>query len=257
MDVGLTLPSTLSPSKLSSFTSCALQFKYNAIDKLPQAPTAQTFLGTTVHRALELLFRDVPPGERDRMAGLVSLDQAWFEAKGTDDWKSLALHPSDQREMYVQSAELVENYFDLENPNEVNAIGIELQMEAQLGSIRLRGILDRLDATDEGLIVVDYKTGKVPDERFEKGRLDGMAMYSFMCEQVLGHRPAKVVLMYLAGPTSIIATPSDHTTAGLRRKAEAVWSAVERACETDGFQPRPSKLCDWCAYKPICPAHAA
>lgn len=251
----LTLPTTLSPSKLSSFTACGLQFKYSAIDKLPSPQTPETFLGTTVHRALELLFRDVPAGERDRMTGLVCLDQAWWEAKETDDWKSFALSPPDQRRMYLDSAALVENYFDLEDPNKVDPIGLELRMEAQVGAIRLRGVLDRLDATDEGLVVVDYKTGKVPDERYEKGRLDGMHFYSLLCEQVLGQRPAKVTLLYLVGPTAITATPSDRSAAGLRRKAEAVWAAVEKACETDDFQPRPSGLCNWCAYKPICPAH--
>jgi putative RecB family exonuclease len=28
-----------------------------------------------------------------------------------------------------------------------------------------------------------------------------------------------------------------------------------RAIERNEFRPRPTKLCDWCFFKTICPAH--
>jgi putative RecB family exonuclease len=28
-----------------------------------------------------------------------------------------------------------------------------------------------------------------------------------------------------------------------------------RAIEKNEFRPRPTKLCDWCFFKTICPAH--
>jgi len=35
---------------------------------------------------------------------------------------------------------------------------------------------------------------------------------------------------------------------------EAVWQAIERARAARDWRPRPGRLCDWCAHKPICPA---
>jgi putative RecB family exonuclease len=37
-------------------------------------------------------------------------------------------------------------------------------------------------------------------------------------------------------------------------RTTAVWSAVERACTTGDFRPRPSKLCDYCSFQRWCPA---
>jgi putative RecB family exonuclease len=37
-------------------------------------------------------------------------------------------------------------------------------------------------------------------------------------------------------------------------RTTAVWSAVERACTTGDFRPRPSRLCDHCSFQRWCPA---
>ena len=91
-------------------------------------------------------------------------------------------------------------------------------------------------------------------ERQEQQRLAGVAFYSLLCERLFGRRPAKVQLLYLADPVAIIAEPTDQASRGLRRKLTAVWAAIERSCEREDFRPRPSKLCDWCAFQTHCPA---
>ena len=63
------LPSTLSPSKVSTFKDCALAFRFSAIDKLPEPSSVPAVKGTLVHRALELLFATPPPARtRDAAA---------------------------------------------------------------------------------------------------------------------------------------------------------------------------------------------
>jgi putative RecB family exonuclease len=61
-------------------------------------------------------------------------------------------------------------------------------------------------------------------------------------------------LLYLKEPTAIINRPTEQSTRGLERKVLAVWKAIERAHEHDDFRPKPSRLCDWCAFKTYCPA---
>jgi putative RecB family exonuclease len=34
-----------------------------------------------------------------------------------------------------------------------------------------------------------------------------------------------------------------------------LWSAIERACAVDDFRPRPGPLCEYCAFRPYCPAY--
>jgi putative RecB family exonuclease len=82
----------------------------------------------------------------------------------------------------------------------------------------------------------------------------GVHFYAFLCEQVLGRRPARIQLLHLAEPVAISLVPSEQSIRGLRTRTEAIWAAVERACENEDFRPKVSKLCDYCAFKAYCPA---
>jgi len=84
---------------------------------------------------------------------------------------------------------------------------------------------------DGGLVITDYKTGKVPGLAQEQARLGGVHFYAFLCEQVLGRRPARIQLLYLSEPLAIVAEPTDQSIRGLQQRTTAIWSAVERACE--------------------------
>ena len=158
----------------------------------------------------------------------------------------------------VDARTLVDNYFRLEDPNEARAVGIELGVETVVDGMRLRGIIDRLDVTDGGgLIVVDYKTGRAPSERFERGSMGGVQTYALLCESLLGRAPTEVRLLYLRQPVAISSVPSAQTIRGQRRRAVAVWSAIERACDAEDFRPHVSPLCNHCHFKTSCPAFAA
>jgi len=50
-----------------------------------------------------------------------------------------------------------------------------------------------------------------------------------------------VCLYYLSKPEAIIATPTAQSVAGVGRRADALWTAILRACERDDFRPRPSR----------------
>ena len=250
----LPLPTSLSPSKVAAFRDCALAFRYATIDRLPEPPSPSAAKGTLVHRALELL-HCLPPAERTPDAALAALATATDDVLAGEEYASLEL---DDRDEFLADAEsLVRRYFTIEDPTAVRAIGLELRMEAEVGGVRLRGIIDRLELdADGGLVVTDYKTGRVPSERFEQGKLGGVHFYAFLCEAVLGQRPSKIQLLYLRDPVMIVATPSDQSIRGLQKRVGAIWTAVERACERDDFRPNPGRLCDWCAFKPLCPAWA-
>ena len=160
---------------------------------------------------------------------------------------------------FVEDArKLVANYFLLEDPNDARAVGIELGVETEFDGLRLRGIIDRLDVLPDGrLVVVDYKTGRAPSERFERGSLGGVQTYALLCESMLGQAPAEVRLLYLRQPLAITAVASDQTIRGQRKRAVAVWSAIERACDAEDFRPNVGPLCDYCNFKSSCPAFAA
>jgi putative RecB family exonuclease len=254
--MALTLPRSLSPSKLSAFKDCPLAFRFAAIDRLPEAPAPHMVKGTLVHSALERLFWDHPRGERSPDAARHALDLAWQALQEDPELVCLELTDAEREAFVADAAALVDGYLRLEDPDAVNAVGVELTLEADVTGLRLRGIIDRLDVTDDGeLEVVDYKTGRVPSVNQEQQRLGGVQFYALLCEQVLGRRPSRIRLMYLREPLVIEAVPSEQAVRGTRQRTSAVWSAIERACESEDFRPRPSALCNWCSFRSLCPIY--
>jgi putative RecB family exonuclease len=74
-----------------------------------------------------------------------------------------------------------------------------------------------------------------------------------MCEQVLGRRPSAVRLMYLRSGTTLTASPTGSSLRFVTNRATAVWQALDKACTSGDFRPKPSGLCSFCAFKEWCP----
>ena len=248
------IPSSLSPSRVSSFTSCPMQFRFSSVQRLPEPPGVATTRGSVVHLALEKLF-ERPAAERtpDALAGCLS--EALDDYADDPDFIGLRLDEDAVETFRRDCDRLVERYFDMEDPREIRAIGLEVRMAAKVGDLELRGIIDRLELDDDGeLVVTDYKTGRAPSGRFEQKSLAGVHFYSFLCEAVLGRRPSKIRLMYLSSGETIETVPSAQSVRFIDTRTTAVWKAVERACTTGDFRPNQSRLCDWCSFRQWCPA---
>lgn len=250
----MTPPRTLSPSKVSTFTQCALRFRYSAIDKLPEPPSEAATKGTLVHAALERLFT-LEPDDRTKAASRDCLAAAIDAIRTEEDFTGLELGPHDEAAFFADAEVLVENYFAMEDPTTIRPIGIEMMLEVPRNGYALRGIIDRLELDDDGeLVVSDYKTGRAPAPQYAHKRMDGLKLYASMCHEMLGRRPARVQLLYLRDGTIVEATPTAQELDGMSRRVDAIWHAVERSCATDDFRPKPSRLCDWCSFQAHCPA---
>jgi putative RecB family exonuclease len=248
------VPSSLSPSRVESFLSCPLAFRFSSIERLPEPPTAHATKGSLVHRALELLFLQ-PATARTGEAAEAAFGAAVAEYREHPDFTLLGFAEAEAELFLADAWSLVQGYLAMEDPSEVREIGLELRLEAQVGPLALRGIIDRLELDAEGrLVVTDYKTGRAPGLRYEQSRLAGVHFYSFLCEEVLGQRPAAIRLMYLRTGETITAVPSAQSVRFLTTRTTAVWKAVEKACQTGDFRPRQGALCSSCAYQPWCPA---
>jgi putative RecB family exonuclease len=233
-----------------------MAFKFSAIDRLAEQPSPWTVKGTIVHLALERLHADVPSGARTPDAADTLVVDATADILGRPECEGLDVGDHD---LFVADAQLLaRNAFLLEDPNQVQAIGLELKLEAEVDGVVLRGIIDRLDLRPDGsLVVVDYKTGRAPRRSDERARLTGVHLYASLIEQSFGVVPASVELLHLREPLVLSSTPTDRSRRGLRQKTSAIWTAIERACASDGFQARPSGLCSVCGYQAICPAWVA
>jgi putative RecB family exonuclease len=251
----LPLPTSLSPSKVSAFKDCALAFRLSVIDHLPEPPSRHAAKGTLVHRVLELLMYEEEPEGRTPEAARAKLERAVPEVLDGDEYRSIAWAPGEREEFVADAAGLVDNYFRLEDPRSVCVLGTELRLSVEIGTLRLSGIIDRLEVDPAGeLVVTDYKTGRAPSTQVEQTRLVGVHFYAFLCEQILGRRPARIQLLHLREPVAISTVPSEQSVRGLRQQTAAVWAAIESACQREDFRPKPGRLCEYCAYRDLCPA---
>ena len=250
-------PVALSPSRASDFMTCPLLYRFRVIDRIPEPPTPATARGTLVHAVLERLF-DRPAAERTPGAAAGLVDPEWLRLCAGDAGLASLFTEEPEREQFIADAHAaLTGYFRLEDPRRLEPAQREWYVETELPSgLRLRGYIDRLDASPAGdLRVVDYKTGKVPREAYEASALFQMKFYALVIWRLRGVIPRVLQLMYLSGEGEVLRyCPDEADLRATERKLDALWTAISRARQSGDWRPRPSRLCDWCRHKALCPA---
>jgi putative RecB family exonuclease len=252
---------TLSPSRASDFMTCPLLYRFRTIDRLPERPSPEATRGTVVHAVLERLF-DLPPAERTPEQAVALLYPQWeallevepeIATLFDDDTDGTAL-----RGWLASAEELVRRYFSLEDPTRLEPAERELYVETTLDSgLCLRGYVDRLDrAPGTGALrVVDYKTGNAPREGFEQRAMFQMRFYALVLWRLHGQVPKLLQLIYLGSGEILRYEPDEADLRATERKLAALWRAIERAVESGDWRPNPTRMCDWCNHKALCPAY--
>ena len=94
----------------------------------------------------------------------------------------------------------------------------------------------------------------MPLEAYEASALFQMKFYALVIWRLRGVIPRVLQLMYLSGDGEVLRySPDEADLRATERKLEALWAAISRARETGDWRPRPSRLCDWCRHKALCP----
>ena len=245
----------LSPSRAADFMTCPLLYRFRVIDRLPEPPTQATARGTLVHAALERLF-DLPAAERTPEAARALLVPEWERLAAAEPELAALFGDEAGWADWLQSATaILDAYFTLEDPRRLEPAARESYVETTLPSgLRLRGYIDRLDVAPGGEIrIVDYKTGRAPREAYEASALFQMKFYALVIWRLRGRVPRLLQLMYLAESQILRYVPEESDLVATERKITALWQAIERARAAGDWRPRPSRLCDWCNHKALCP----
>ncbi|RCW40455.1 putative RecB family exonuclease [Halopolyspora algeriensis] len=249
----------LSPSRAGDFKQCPLLYRFRVVDRLPETPTRAQVRGTVVHSALERLFA-LPVSERDPAHARELLTPGWEELLTQQPELGTLFDGPDDPELtsWLESAStLLDSYFELEDPRRLEPEACELKVETELDTgVLLRGFIDRVDVAPTGEIrLVDYKTGAAPREVGEAKALFQMKFYALVLWRTRGELPRQLLLMYLADKQSLAYTPDEAELRRFERTLNAIWQAILRAGRSGDFRPNPSKLCNYCDHKPLCPAH--
>jgi len=244
----------LSPSAVSEYENCPQLYKYRKIDKLPEPPSLDAERGTLIHTILQDLF-EFPSQERTPQTAIDLLPSRW--AAQLEGKPALLEMVSSEKEWLDRASSLLQTYFTLENPSTFEATHREMHLEDDFDSdIYLHGYVDRLDIAPTGEVrIVDYKTGKSPRPGWEEKALFQLRVYALLYWKNTGVLPRLLQLIYLGDGRIVKSNPTmaeiESAEKVLRRVAQDIFISIEK----EYWPPKPSRLCDWCYFKSICPAH--
>jgi putative RecB family exonuclease len=253
-----TPPEYLSPSSIRTFRDCPQKFKIGRFDNIKEPPSWATHLGSFVHEVLEHLY-GLPHEERTNDSLKTLAGDLWT----ANEWETKVLALTDPkggiRDFKVEAFASMTNLWKLEDPAETDLDEMEMKIEADVEGVRMLGYIDRLMIDDEqSAIISDYKTGKIPNEKFtsEDDKFFQLLAYALMLEASDGVPTSKVELLYLtqSAKHELAATPVKLSIA--KGNIVETKEALDAACGTGDFHCNVTKLCDWCHYKTIgiCPA---
>ncbi|MGL5823876.1 MAG: RecB family exonuclease [Nocardioides sp.] len=254
---GVEVVGALSPSRAGDFLACPLLYRFRTIDKRPEPPSPDAVRGTVIHRVLERLF-DLPAPERTKQRARSMLIPAWEQFVESEP-SALDLFRANSTgfaSWLTSCHDVLDRYFTLEDPTRLEPAEREVYVETLLDSrLLLRGFVDRVDVTPDGLIrVVDYKTGRSPGPQWEAKALFQMKFYALIIWRARGVVPRVLQLIYLGNSEVLRYTPEVADLVATERKVTAIFDAITRAERDQDWRPNPSRLCGACAHQAICPA---
>lgn len=245
------------PSRLTSFLDCPRRYRMAYLDRPAPprgAPWAHNSVGAAVHTALARWW-DLPERSRTPEAGGMLLVRGWLTDGFRDGRQSL-----DARE---RAREYVERYLTDVDPA-VRPIGVERTVSLRTARAALWGRADRIDdRPGEGVVVVDYKTGRsvltVDDARASMA----LAVYAAATARTLRRACTRVELHHL--PTGDVVA-WDHTDESLEqqlRRADdlaaelgvldsAYDAGLSRVEADEAFPAHVGPRCGWCDFRSSC-----
>ena len=253
-------PRSLSPTSASTWAQCQLRYVLAYLMGWQEPSTRPQLLGNCVHRAVELLY-GLDPGERSRVRAGDLLRDALDEELAKPTYAQLLASGCSREEVLADGEDALDGLFELEDPRQitVGTDGLEVWVEAELYGAPVRGRIDRIYVAAGAEVVADYKTGKVAQSRFVEKAFFGLWTYAAaLAAADPAHKLAdRIELLYLIGRERLARPVLRDVALGQAKTLARTWRAIQDTTSSrpDHVIARKSKLCDWCAFQPACPAH--
>lgn len=254
--IGIDPQRKFSASQLTQLGQCPFKWFSARLLKLQELVEAESDLSAAVrgnlyHRCLELSLLNVKTASDLAEFNQEQLERAFATAEGELGLTQLPGWDAQRGEhLNLLSLNLTTTEF---LPPEREVIATETRFETQWYGLQVRGQVDRIDRTDTGLSVIDYKTSSVPagvKDAAGKAKLDlQLAVYQDAIAQQYPDETIAVAY-YSLSQQKIISRPHKEP-AELAAFAERVKSHLER-----GYYPvAPDvdrKACRYCDYDLVC-----
>jgi putative RecB family exonuclease len=251
----------ISYSALETFQNCSPKYKFQNIDKIKEPKSKEAVFGTLIHSTMK--FIHAPSLLQPKLEE--ALD--YF----TKNWNSDVFENElEERSAFSQGVAIIQEYYKKNNPADFNIVDLESRFAIEIEDNRsnlvksssddhgarhiVSGIIDRIDKTEEGYEIIDYKTTKkMPSQE----KVDNDLQLSIYLNAFLARYPKEfehldkitVSLYYLKHGVKLSSTRTKEQL----ENAKKLFLEVIAAIEEGKFQPNVTPLCDWCGYQKLCP----
>ncbi len=242
-------PLTLSHSQIDDYLTCPLRYRLRHLARVPTPPHHALVLGNALHQA-------VAAWHAGELRGAPLTEATVLDAFATH-WSGegfLSREHEDAR--FTAGQEALRRF--LTQPVEVGrrTVAVERTFQVRIEGDVVRGRYDRIDEGPDGIIISDYKSSDVRDQRVADGRARDslqLQLYALAWEAETGAPPAAMELRFLDSGL-VGRTPPDARRA---EKARATLVRVADGIRGNRFDARPDRVaCGYCPYRDICPSAA-
>ena len=247
--------SVFSHSRIESYETCPKKYEFAYLIKPPKGPDGiEAFMGSRAHDALEWLYGEVKACRVPDEEALVEHFRVVWDAEWTDDVRIVrAGRTADDYRAIGEKA--LGDYYRRYHPfDQAVTVGLELRVILSLDDDHeIVGYIDRLDRVSDGVWEIhDYKTAAALMTQDKADANRQLALYELAIRRMYADvREVTLVWHYLALDCEVRSTRTPEQLADLRTQ---VLESVKHIEAQRSFIARTSNLCDWCEYRPLCPA---
>jgi DNA helicase-2/ATP-dependent DNA helicase PcrA len=228
----------LSYSAIAAYRDCPRQYWYRQEQRLPAAQSAEAVNGVIQHEVLRQAGELRKGGTQVTARALRSIhDEVWRESTFPDPRRG-----STFKRIGAAQLEAYRRRGGFDSPPEF----LEQPFTAAVDGWTLRGVIDRVDRTESGWRIVDYKSGRPLTRR----RRDlQVALYALGASKALQLDPMELEVVYLATGESVkVEGVKELVTEATRQAAE-----VADGVRNGSFEARPDRRrCRLCPYRLAC-----
>ncbi len=238
----------LSYFQIDDYLTCPLKYKYVHILKVPILPHHSIIYGNSLHKAVQYYFRRKMEGNSVTLDELLGVFEKVWVSEGF-----LTREHEEQRLKTGRS--VLEQFYKKEEANRgIIPTFIEKEFSFFLDNNRIIGRWDRLDERDGEVIVIDYKSSEVRQQKeADKKAKESLqlSIYALAYYERFGKIPDRVELHFLE--TGLVGSDKknendlEETKAKIRKSAEGI--------RMRDLSAKPEYLaCRYCAYTMACPS---
>ena len=242
------LPDHFSYTQFLTFQSCPRKYKFTHLLKLPSRGGPSRSFGTTLHHTLEIFLKNYVL-DPQFSASWEKL-QAIYQENWLDDWYDSEKRRQEYFRKGKKQLKLFWKDFQKHPPKIYIQQGqpfLEKNFLLPLGAYSIQGKIDRIDVLEDGVEIIDYKTGKAR----QKLGLDNkrqLLLYQIAAEEVFGLKPKKLSFYYLEDGSKLSFLGSEKEKEKTKEKMLQTIQEIQKS----SFSAKRSPLCRYCDYRRIC-----